>query len=139
MHPLTGKQSETLAALTQFGVVPVPDSVRGSGAGITFAFASPREARQILGDRNLFGQGRLGILHSRVVGGVVTEYRSYRTGEQYSLHVVIGRKGGVFADLDRFNPYQGPASLFLHGVLELAPHLARRLVVRSGLRSEPRP
>jgi len=127
MHPLTRSQSDTLAALRQFGVVPVPDSVRASGAGITFAFAYPRDARQILGDGTLFGQGRLGILHSRVVGGVLTEYRSYRTGEEYSLHVVIGKKGGAFADLDRFNPYQSAASLFLHGVLELAPHLARRL------------
>jgi hypothetical protein len=127
MHPLTRSQSDTLAALAQFGVVPIADSVRASGAGITFAFACPWEARQILGDPTMFGQGRLGILHSRVVGGVLTEYRSYRTGEAQSLHVVIGKEGSAFADLDRFNPYQGPASLLLHGVLELAPHLARRL------------
>ena len=127
MLPLTRSQSDALATLAQFGVVPAADSIRGSGAGITFAFASPREASQVLGDRTLFGQGRLGILHSRVVGGVVTEYRSYRTGEAYSLHVVIGKRGRAFADLDRFNPYQSAASLVLHGVLELAPHLARRL------------
>ena len=127
MHPLTRSQSDTLAALTQFGVVPMPNSVRGSGAGITFAFARPGEARQILSDRTTFGQGRLGILHSGVVGGVLTEYRSYRTGEAHSLHVVIGKKGSAFADLDRFNPYQSAASLLLHGFLELAPHLARRL------------
>lgn len=127
MHPLTRSQSETLAALTQFGVVPMADSIRASGAGITFDFACPNEARQILGDRSIFGQGRLGILHSRVVGGVLTEYRSYRTGEAHSLHVVIGKKGTAFADLDRFNPYQSTASMLLHGVLELAPHLARRL------------
>src|ERR1017187_7028404 len=129
MHPLTRSQSDTVAALMQFGVVPMPDSIRASGPGITFAFAHPSHARQVLGDRAVFGQGRLGILHSRAVGGVLTEYRSYRTSEAPSLHVVIGKRGDAFADLDRFNPYQSPASLFLHGVLELAPHLARRLAV----------
>jgi hypothetical protein len=127
MHPVTHRQSDTLAALNRFGVVPLPDSIRGSGAGITFAFADQREARLVLADRKRFAQGRLGILHSRIVGGVVTEYRSYRTGGEYSLHVVIGRKSRAFADLDRFNPYQSPACLLLHGFLELAPHLARRL------------
>jgi hypothetical protein len=37
---------------------------------------------------------------------VVTEYRSYRKQRPYSLHVVIGKTGKIFADLDRFNPYR---------------------------------
>jgi hypothetical protein len=38
--------------------------------------------------------------------------------------VVLGKRG-VFADLDRFNPYQNPWDLLKHGFLELMPYLLR--------------
>jgi hypothetical protein len=34
----------------------------------------------------------------------------------------------AYAEIDRFNPYQGVTGLVLHGVLELFPYLAKRLV-----------
>jgi hypothetical protein len=34
----------------------------------------------------------------------------------------------VYAEIDRFNPYQGATGLVLHGVLELFPYLMKRLV-----------
>jgi hypothetical protein len=116
------------AALHTFAIPPAPLSVRKAGNGILFRFAEPRQARKVLQDRGLFRQGPLGVLHGRQVGGLDTEFRSKRSGPEYSLHVVLGRGGLVFADLDRFNPYQNATSLVLHGALELFPHLARRLV-----------
>lgn len=82
----------------------------------------------------MFRQGPLGVLHGKQVGGLDTEFRSKRTGPEYSLHVVLGRGGLVFADLDRFNPYQNPTSLVLHGALELIPHLAKKIVSFSSVR-----
>src|SRR5437763_12945762 len=134
MRSLTSTQADTLARLKIFGLAPASGSIRGAGAGILFAFARPHEAHGILANRRMFARGPLGILHSRQVGGIITEYRSYRAGSSPSLHVVLG-KGGTFADLDRFNPYQGPGSLFLHGALELAPHLARRFFAFFSFRS----
>jgi hypothetical protein len=124
MNPLTHIQAQTVAALENFGVDPAPDSVRGSGSGITFSFAAREEALEALRNRARFARGPLGILHGGVVGGVVTEYRSYRRDERQSLHVVLGKRR-VFADLDRFNPYQNPLDLLKHGFLELMPHLLR--------------
>jgi hypothetical protein len=95
---------------------------------MTFRFASPHQARKELANRSLFAQGPLGILHAGEVGGVLTEYRSYRNGTRFSLHVVLGRSGLVYAEIDRFNPYQGATGLVLHGVLELFPYLVKRLV-----------
>jgi hypothetical protein len=123
MRRLTEMQNATVVALRRYGVLPVAASVHGSGSGITFQFADPDGAMHILRQRGLFAQGPLGILHSKVLGGVVTEYRSYRKQRPYSLHVVIGKTGKVFADLDRFNPYQNLRQLIMHGVLEVAPHL----------------
>jgi hypothetical protein len=125
MAGLSHIQRDTVAALKSFQLRLAPGTVRMSGSGITFDFLEPDDAIGILGDRALFAQGPLGILHSRAVGGVVTEYRSYRRGESRSLHVVIGNSNRVFADLDRFNPYQNPLELFKHGFLELMPHLFR--------------
>ena len=124
MNRLTRYQEETVVALQYFGVEPAPDSVRGSGSGITFSFADRQEALETLRNRVRFARGPLGILHSRAVGGVVTEFRSYRRDELQSLHVVLGKRG-VFADLDRFNPYQNPWDLLKHGFLELMPYLLR--------------
>ena len=124
MNRLTPAQTETVTALEYFGVAPAPDSVCGSGNGITFSLADREEALAVLRNRARFAQGPLGILHGRAVGGLVTEYRSYRRDNLRSLHVVLG-KGGVFADLDRFNPYQNPLDLLRHGFLELMPHLLR--------------
>jgi len=132
MRRLTGMQNATVVALRRYGVLPVAESLRGSGSGITFQFADPDSALHILGQRGLFAQGPLGILHSKVLGGVITEYRSYRKQRPYSLHVVIGKTGKVFADLDRFNPYQNLRQLIMHGVLEVAPHL---LLLALGRRS----
>jgi hypothetical protein len=125
MTSLSSIQRETVAALTHIRALPASGTVRGNGSGITFDFADAAGALQILRNRERFAQGRLGILHSRAVGGVLTEYRSYRRGERYSLHIVIGKTGRVFADLDRFNPYQNPLELLKHGILELMPHLLR--------------
>ena len=127
MNPnrLTVDQQEIVAALKYFGTIPLTGSVLGSGNGITFEFVDFGEALTILGRRGLFAQGPLGILHSRIVGGVLTEYRSYRRKEPHSLHVVIGKGERVFADLDRFNPYQNPVALVKHALLELMPHLWR--------------
>jgi hypothetical protein len=124
MNRLTRIQDQTVAALEYFGVEPAPDSVRGSGNGITFSFADREEALDALRNCTRFARGPLGILHGRVVGGVVTEFRSYRRDELHSLHVVLGKRG-VFADLDRFNPYQNPWDLLKHGFLELMPYLLR--------------
>jgi hypothetical protein len=124
MHRLTRIQQETVNALVFFGAGPKPGSIRGFGNGITFQFADAAGALDSFRNRGRFAQGPLGILHGRAVGGVLTEYRSYRRGEPHSLHVVIG-KARVFADLDRFNPYQHPADLIRHGFLELMPHLLR--------------
>jgi hypothetical protein len=114
--------------LRSFGIHPEPKSVRRSGDGIIFRFHRPREAQKILQDRSLFAQGRMGILHDREVNGVLTEFRSYGKGSAHSLHVVIGRTGRVFADVDRFNPYQSVRHMVLHGALELLPHLAKRIL-----------
>lgn len=132
MRQLTKIQNDTVVALRAYGVLPVTESLRGSGSGIVFQFANPGEAMSILRQRGLFAQGPLGILHSKVLGGVVTEYRSYRKRRPYSLHVVIGKTGKVFADLDRFNPYQNVHQLIMHGVLEVVPHL---LLLALGRRS----
>src|ERR1019366_1829652 len=91
MNRLTRYQEETVAALEYFGIDPAPDSVRGSGSGITFSFADRQEALETLRNRVRFARGPLGILHSRAVGGVVTEFRSYRRDELHSLHVVLGQ------------------------------------------------
>jgi hypothetical protein len=115
-------------ALHAFAIPPAPKSVRQDGNGILFRFADPASARRLLENRRFFRQGPLGVLHGKQVGGLDTEFRSTRTGPEYSLHVVLGRGGIVFADLDRHNPYQNPTSLVLHGALELLPHLAKRLV-----------
>src|SRR5438105_15817460 len=132
MRRLTRVQSQTVVALRTYGVLPVTESLRGSGSGIVFQFANPVEALNVLRQRGLFAQGPLGILHSKVLGGVVTEYRSYRKRRPYSLHVVIGKTGKVFADLDRFNPYQNIHQLIMHGVVEVVPHL---LLLALGRRS----
>jgi hypothetical protein len=132
MCRLTEVQNATVVALRRYDVLPEADSVRGSGSGITFHFADPGGALNILRQRGLFAQGPLGILHSKVLGGVVTEFRSYRKQRPYSLHVVIGKTGRIFADLDRFNPYQNISQLILHGLVEVAPHL---LLLALGRRS----
>jgi len=125
MRRLTRMQHDTVVALRAYGVLPASESLRGSGSGIVFQFANPVEAMNVLRQRGLFAQGPLGILHSKVLGGVVTEYRSYRQRKRrpYSLHVVIGKTGKVFADIDRFNPYQNIHHLIMHGVMEVVPHL----------------
>jgi hypothetical protein len=135
MRRLTRKQHETVVALRAYGVLPVGESLRGSGSGIVFQFADPVEAMNVLRQRVLFAQGPLGILHSKVLGGVVTEYRSYRQRKRrpYSLHVVIGKTGKVFADLDRFNPYQNIRHLIMHGVVEVAPFLLKVAIGRRSL------
>jgi hypothetical protein len=122
------ERARIIAALRKFGIAPDPATVRGSGNGIVFRFPDPCRARRILRDRRRFRQGPLGILHSAQVGGLDTEFRSCRRGRELSLHVVLGRSGLAFADLDRFNPYQNASGLILHGVLELAPHLFRTLL-----------
>jgi len=132
MTGLNLTQRETVAALKYFRARPAPGSIRASGGGITFDFADAAEALGALRDRDIFARGPLGILHSRAVGGVLTEYRSYRRGEASSLHIVIGKKGRAFADLDRFNPYQNPLELLKHGLLELMPHLLRLAFGRAG-------
>ena len=111
-----------------FGILPEPTSIQNVGAGMTFRFATPPLALQKLEDRSLFAQGPLGVLHGAQVGGLATEYRSYRNGRRFSLHVVLGKGGLAYAELDRFNPYQGATGLLLHGVLELFPYLVKRLV-----------
>ena len=128
MRRKTELQERTEGALAAFGIPPDPISIQNVGAGVTFRFASPLEARKKLENRSLFAQGPLGILHAGEVGGVLTEYRSYRNGTRFSLHVVLGRSGLVYAEIDRFNPYQGATGLVLHGVLELFPYLVKRLV-----------
>jgi len=138
MNPLTPAQKETVAALEVFGVDPAPDSVRGSGSGITFSFALREEALEVLRNRARFAQGPLGILHGGAVGGVVTEYRSYRRDEPHSLHVVLGKRS-VFADLGRFNPYQNPMDLLRHGFLELMPYLLRVAFGRGPVSEATRP
>ena len=133
MNRLTLIQQETVAALEYFGVDPAPDSVRSSGSGITFSFADSAEALEVLRNRTRFAKGPLGVLHGAVVGGLVTEYRSYRRDGLRSLHVVLGKRG-VFADLDRFNPYQNPMDLLKHGFLELMPYLVRAAFGRRSAR-----
>jgi hypothetical protein len=120
------------AALRRFGIAPEQSSIRVSGNGIVFRFPDPAAALYILRDRRRFRQGPLGILHGAQVGGLDTEFRSCRKGPEYSLHVVLGRTGLVYADLDRFNPYQNAAGLLAHGFLELAPHLLRTALRFSG-------
>jgi len=132
MRRLTSVQNATVVALRSYGVLPVSESLRGSGSGIVFRFANTVEAMSILRQRGLFAQGPLGILHSKLLGGVVTEYRSYRKRRDYSLHVVIGKTGKVFTDLDRFNPYQNIHQLIMHGLVEVVPHL---LMLALGRRS----
>jgi hypothetical protein len=117
-------------ALRRFGIAPEPASIRASGNGIVFRFPDAAAARRILRDRRRFRQGPLGILHGAQVGGLDTEFRSCRRGSEYSLHVVLGRSGMVYADLDRYNPYQNATGLLLHGLLELAPHLMRTVLRR---------
>ncbi len=121
------ERARIVAALRRFGIGPETSTVRASGNGIVFRFPDPRRARRILHDRRRFRQGPLGILHSAQVGGLDTEFRSFRRRGELSLHVVLGRSGLVFADLDRYNPYQNASGLLLHGLFELAPHLFRAL------------
>ena len=128
MRRKTELHKRTEEALAAFGIPPDPISIQSAGTGMTFRFASPHEARKELENRSLFAQGPLGILHAGEVGGVLTEYRSFRNGTRFSLHVVLGRSGLAYAEIDRFNPYQGVTGLVLHGVLELFPYLAKRLV-----------
>jgi hypothetical protein len=119
------ERARIVAALRHFRIGPDPASVRASGNGIVFRFPDPHRARRILRDRRRFRQGPLGILHSAQVGGLDTEFRSCRKGRERSLHVVLGRTGIAYADLDRYNPYQNVSGLFLHGFVELVPHLFR--------------
>jgi hypothetical protein len=128
MRRKTELQKRTEDALAAFGILPDPISIQSIGGGMTFRFAAPLEARKELENRSLFAQGPLGILHAGEVGGVLTEYRSFRNGTRFSLHVVLGRNGLVYAEIDRFNPYQGASGLVLHGVLEFFPYLVKRLV-----------
>ena len=121
------ERARIVAALRHFGIGPEVSTVRASGNGILFRFPDPRRARRILRDRGRFRQGPLGILHSAQVGGLDTEFRSFRRRGELSLHVVLGRSGLVFADLDRYNPYQNASGLLCHGLFELAPHLFRIL------------
>jgi hypothetical protein len=113
--------------LHRFGLAADPASVRPSGDGIVFRFREPQHAARVLENRSLFARGRLGVLHGRQLGGLICEYRSYTNGDGCSLHIVLGRSGAAFADIDRFNPYQGPVQMLLHGVLELGPHVVRSL------------
>jgi hypothetical protein len=135
LSPAT-ERARIVAYLRRFGIGPEATSIRASGNGILFRFPDPNRARRILRDRRRFRQGPLGVLHSAQVGGLDTEYRSCRKGAEYSLHVVVGRTGVAFADLDRYNPYQNAKGLILHGALELAPHLFRTLweLARRGFR-----
>jgi hypothetical protein len=133
MRRLTVVQNQTVVALRAYGVLPAAGSLRGSGSGVVFEFADAAEAMGVLRQRGLFAQGPLGILHGKVLGGVVTEFRSYRRGRPYSLHVVIGKTEKVFADLDRFNPYQNVRHLLMHGVVEVVPHLLLLAVGRRSL------
>ena len=128
MASQTELRARTEDALVAFGVLPDPESIQAVGAGITFRFAAPLEALKKLENRSVFAEGPLGVLHGGEVGGVATEYRSYRNGTRFCLHVVLGRAGLAYAEIDRFNPYQGPTGLVLHGVLELFPYLVKRLV-----------
>lgn len=113
--------------MARFGLAADPASVRTCGRGLVFRFREPEQAIRTLSNNVVFATGRLGILHGRQLGGVVSEYRSYTDGNGFSLHIVIGRNGQAFADIDRFNPYQGPVQLLLHGVLELCPYIFQSL------------
>jgi hypothetical protein len=138
LSPAT-ERARIVAYLRRFGIGPEATSIRASGNGILFRFPDPNRARRILRDRRRFREGPLGVLHSAQVGGLDTEYRSCRKSGEYSLHVVVGRTGLAFADLDRYNPYQNAKGLILHGALELAPHLFRTLweLARRGFRKWP--
>ncbi len=118
-------QQQVQSLLERFGIPAEPGSVFSSGRGIKFRFREATRAERILCDRRLFARGPLGILHARQVGGVRTEYRSYRAAGAYSLHIVLGRKDEAFADLDRFNPYQSPPPTSAPRVVELCPYLLR--------------
>jgi hypothetical protein len=125
--------ADIVEVLIRFGLEPAEVSMCRSEDGITFAFREPAAAMQTLGKKSMFAQVPLGSLHREQVGKVATEYRSYRGSAGYSLHVVIGKNGSVFAHLDRFNPYEGPVAFILHGSMELVPHLLGRLLRRCRL------
>jgi hypothetical protein len=128
-HELGNKDASRICdALHAFGIEPARDSVTLQGGVIKFKFAHPQMAHPALQNTSLFAEGPLGILHQRHVGKVATEYRSYRAGVGYSLHIVLGRDGSVCAHLDRYNPYEGPVDLALHGLFELLPYLAAKFL-----------
>jgi hypothetical protein len=120
--------AQILDALRKFGIEPAAGSVVCLRDGITFKFSQPETARRVLQSKSVFAEGPLGILHRQDVGELETEYRSYSDSVGYSLHVVLGTNGSAFAHLDRYNPYESPAAFLLHGVFELMPHLALKIL-----------
>src|SRR5262249_40939293 len=127
MSAISGSDNCVEQLLVRFGLAADPASVDTCGRGVVFRFREPEQAIRALRNSVVFASGRFGILHGRQLGGVISEYRSYTDGNGFSLHVVIGRNGKAFADVDRFNPYQGPVQLLLHGILELCPYIFQSL------------
>jgi hypothetical protein len=96
-----------------------PGSMTWAGNGYTFSFKNTAAAEQVLSNP-AFAQGFLGILHRNEVG----PNRDFRTWpfptSPHSLQVTWGTTGRVYADIDRYNPYD-VAGFVQHGLREVAP------------------
>jgi len=107
-----------------------PTSIKPQGDnGLEFRFKNDKDSRKavaaILGNDKEFLSGRLGHLHGEQVGGEPwIDYRSIRgVFGRLSLQVVLNTDTfWAYADVDRWNPYQGVFDFMMHALTEVLPY-----------------
>jgi hypothetical protein len=93
----------------------------GEGA---FRFTFKKGSEDTLASDPRFANGVLGLLHTGEVGSPNVDYRSWTSSlAPFSLQITSGRNG-VYADIDRFNPY-ALAGMIQHATLEVLPFWKR--------------
>jgi hypothetical protein len=99
---------------------------KGDTGGYTFRFMDPKNAIDVLAKNPLFASGFLGAFHIKDAGLGAWDYRSWTgAGLPYSLQITTGDLG-VWADLDRYNPYTG-LGFIQHAILAVVPWWRKRI------------
>jgi hypothetical protein len=121
-------QQKVDAYLKAFGIWDFIEqsTMRWQGNGYTFRFANLRAATDYLKGNPDFASGFLGLLHVDVAGWPNIDFRSWNSDwAGGSLQVTVGGQG-VWADVDRFNPYS-VVGFIEHGIFEVLPPIWKRI------------
>ena len=119
-------QDEVTSYLKGLGVWDHVIQEEWAGDGYRLTLDNVRTVSSQLANDPRFASGHLGLLHVGDVGFPNQDFRSLAfPTAPHSLQVTIGPDGRVWADVDRYNPYQTLASFMGHAfveVLNLGPH-----------------